>query len=345
MRNIFYVALFLVLFSSIAFADNSAENLKIQPMHVRVSSFVDEGGQPMFDGKVLHDGDVKTGWKENADGDGKGQWVQLFFPANVVLDSICISNGEGAGSNFKKFNRVKDASLIYSDRSQQNIVLADNGSMQKFQPSKKITNSLSFVIDSVYSGTDNQTAAISEFYVTYHRPGADEKAAILAAEQKKKLKPAVPAKKNEVIASTPKIRKSLKKHAKSDKLLTKEEAQKVFAEFFYKFYSNLVTLNDEYPRMYAEKEYMRESVVFDSFKYMIKNRGVLKYYQDAVVDTRDLKIEISSLRKREADIKVTGFYDVVFDLKVSTIPEDTKYYLVKEYGEWKVAEKVENPFR
>lgn len=334
-RIVHFICLVALILPVSVSAEDSEREAHIQPFHVRVSSYAQEGDSPLFDGKLLYDGDFSTGWKENSDGDGAGQWVQLFFPDNVVVDAIFVRTGIGEGDNFKMFNRVRKASLIYADREQQTVTLADDSDLQQLKPLKKTTNSLSFVIEDVYQGNESHTSGISELYVEYHRPGPEEKAAMEAASRPKMADPATKvSRKNE----------SVMKLAESDRLLTEEEAQKVFADFFYRFYSNFVHLNDNYPRMYSEKEYMRESVVFESFKRMIEKRGVLKYYQDAIVSTEDLKIEIRSLRKREADLTVTGFYEVVLDMKINTIPEDAKYYLIKEYGEWKVAEKVENPF-
>jgi hypothetical protein len=355
MKFFWAAVIFILLFPVYAGASVNATTVEIQPMHIRVSSFFTDTNQLMFNGKALYDGDYNTAWEENSDGNGKGQWIEIFFPDEVVVDSIYVRNGKGTGKAFKNLNRVKSATFIYSDRRQVDTTLADSEAVQTLKPLHTLTTSLSLVVNSVYQGTSNQTAAVSEFYATYHHPDEKERNSILAAEEaaRKKLeeqaeKKAEKLKKQKSSSGRSKSSASALKRGKkrdpADKLLTKEEARKVFAEFFDKLYSSFVTMSDDYPRMYAEKEYMRESIVFDSFKYQLKNRGVLKYYQDALVDTRDLKIEIESLRKREADLRVTGFYDVVLDLKLTTIPEDSKYYLVKEYGKWKVAEKVENPF-
>lgn len=342
MKNLFcafYVALFLMALPIVAAAYEAPD---VQPMHIRVSSFASGGDRVMFDGNRINDGNFDTSWRSNSFGDGTGQWIQLFFPDEVVVDSIFIRNGEGSGKSFKRFNRVKNATMIYSDREQQEIVVADSENLQTFTPLRKVTTSLSLVLDKVYPGTDNSTSAIAEYYVSYHRPDDKERQQILAIESARAAE--LKRVQAEVADSSKDNRHHAKKRDADDKLLTHDEAQKVFAEFFDKFYSSFVTLNDAYPRMYAESEYMRESIFFDSFKYSIEQRGVLKYYQDSMVDTHDLKIEIITLRKREADVKVSGFYDVVFNLKLTTMPEDSKYHLVKEYGKWKVAEKVENPF-
>ncbi|CCO23819.1 discoidin domain-containing protein [Maridesulfovibrio hydrothermalis] len=304
---------------------------------IRTSSFIAQSGEAIFNGNVLSDGDYSTGWIENGDGDGPGQWLQFFFPTEVIVDSVIIRNGIGVGNEFKNVNRIKDIFISYSKGQRQSFTLLDSEKKQSPAVKKWPTTSLVFSIRSVYSDGKSEDAGLSEIVIKYHKPTSEE------------LDLADKANSVNLVAAQKSPATSRKKSSEEQKALYKnmsaaEKKEFVVNElkiFFDRFYTSFVTINEEYPRMYTEEHFLRESAMFENFRAMLKKRGVLGNYKKAIVSTADLKYDIRTLTPTEVELWVKGEYTVMFDMKAKQITEKALYHLKREHGEWKVDNKVE----
>lgn len=300
--------------------------------HTRVSSFVPGNNGAVFSGESLRDGNYYTGWIEQGFGNGTGEWLYFFFPSKVVVDSITVRNGIGSGDDFRKVNRVKGVRLSYSEGQRQQYVLEDTEELQKMETRSPPTNSLGLYITSVYTGDSADHAGISEVVIEHHRPTPDETVAFARQAARKKT------------ADSLRKMSSDERKVLSEKMGKLERKKAVLEElkgFFDRFYSNFVTINEEYPHMFTEDNFMRESAVFENFRSMLKRRGVLQKYQEAVVSTSGLRFTIRTLTPTDVELWVKGEYTVIFDLRSNQVTENALFHLRKEYGEWKVKNKLE----
>lgn len=318
----------VILFScTIAYADD---------YHVRVSSFIPSEGESVFDGKSLSDGNYTTGWIEKGDSEGAGEWLHFFFPAKVIVDSVILRNGIGTGKDFEKVNRVKKVVVSFSDGQRQEFALQDTTKLQQLKVADYPTTNLGFSIHSVYSSGEIGDAGISEVDINYHRPSEQELAALNSGKAEGKAEPKPP---EQVRKLSDKEKEVLKK--KMSKLEHKKAVLEELKVFFDRLYTNFVTISEEYPRMFTEDNFLRESAMFESFRSMLETRGVLQKYHEAVVSTSGLRYSIRTLTPNEVELWVKGEYSVIFDMRDNKVRENALYHLKKEYGEWKVKNKTE----
>ncbi|WP_419778556.1 NADase-type glycan-binding domain-containing protein [Maridesulfovibrio sp.] len=310
-----------------------------QPFHVRTSSFVSMDGETVFDSRYLTDGNSTTGWVENGDGSGVGEWVQFFFPAQVIVDSVKIVNGVDGG-NMGKVNRIKNVSVSFSGGQRQEFTLIDSAKKQSPRIRKFPTTSLGVNVRSVYQQENVEHAGFAEILIKYHRITPEELAAA-AAPVKDPLDTSVVG--EAVVLNTRKMSAEEKKvlYEKMSELEKKQVVLDEMKEFFDKFYTNFVTINEEYPRMHTHDKFMLESSTFESFRSMLEKRKVLDKYQQAVVSTSGLRYSIRTLTPTEVELWVKGEYTVIYDMKSHQITENSLFHLKKEYGEWKVNNKTE----
>ncbi|HAS90155.1 MAG TPA: hypothetical protein DCS48_12750 [Desulfovibrio sp.] len=307
-----------------------------KPFHVRTSSFVPMHGETVFNGKYLTDSNNTTGWIENGEGSGSGEWVQFFFPAQVIVDSVQIVNGVDQG----KVNRIKDVSISFSGGQRQEFTLLDTDQKQNPRIRKFPTTGLGLNIRSVYQQEGVEQAGISEVLIKYHNITADE---VAAATTPTKGKLDISVAGEAVVVKTHKMSAEEKK-VLYEKMSELEKRQAVIDEmkvFFDKFYSNFVTMDDAYPRMYTQAKFMLESSTFENFRSMLRKRKVLDKYKDAVVSTSGLRYSIRTLTPTQVELWVKGEYTVIYDVQAHQIPENALFYLKKEYGEWRVQDKTE----
>ncbi|WP_432735136.1 NADase-type glycan-binding domain-containing protein [Maridesulfovibrio sp. FT414] len=304
--------------------------------HVRVSSFFPQNNESVFNGNILSDGNYTTGWIAKGEDNGIGEWLHFFFPAQVVIDSVSIRNGIGTGEDFSKVNRVKEMILSYSGGQRQGFVLQDTGKIQQPEVKGYPTTSMGILIKSVYPEGGTGNAGISEVVIDYHRATSEELAAYSgavaehAAAGQAAVNGTAPVEKKKVIPT----------HE-----MGREEYRKAVLEelrfFFDRFYRNFVTMNQEYPRMFTEDNFLRESAMFESFRAMLDNRGVLQKYNEAQVSTPGLHFSIRTLTRDEVELWVKGDYTVIYDHRVNKVPENALYHLKREFGDWKVKNKLE----
>ncbi|WP_421903134.1 NADase-type glycan-binding domain-containing protein [Maridesulfovibrio sp.] len=311
-----------------------------QPFHVRTSSFVPMDGETVFDSKYLTDGNGTTGWIENGEGSGTGEWIQFFFPAQVIVDSIHIVNGVDTGAGQGKVCRIKDVAISFSGGQRQEFTLIDTGKKQNPRIRKFPTTSLGLNVLSIYKSEGVEQAGISEVLIKYHRITPDEVAAAASAEKGKLDTSAV----GEAVVVKPRKMSAEEKKVLYEKMSELEKKQVVLDEmkvFFDKFYTNFVTINEEYPRMFTQDQFLLESATFESFRSMLEKRKVLDKYESAVVSTSGLRFSIRTLTPTQVELWVKGEYTVIFDMQSHQMTENALFHLKKEYGEWKVKNKTE----
>ncbi|WP_031481870.1 NADase-type glycan-binding domain-containing protein [Maridesulfovibrio frigidus] len=300
-----------------------------EAVQMKVSSFVPQAGSSLFNASALSDGDESTGWLENVDGNGAGQWVQFVFPNNVVVDSVVFRNGLDSESADFQVAKVKGVRVSFGGVHRQSVNLKDTDKMQKIEAVKCITKSLELTIDSVHSNATNSVAGFSEILVEYHDPSTQELAALVISKKVLVKEPYLTPKQRELLAE------------KLEKLEQERILRAEVEAFFDKFYTAFVTISEEYPRMFVEAQFLRESSYFESFRAMLDKRGVLEKYQNAIVSTSGLRYNFRTHTPTEIELWVKGDYTVIFDLRDNLVTENSLYTLKRELGEWKVKSKVE----
>lgn len=311
-----------------------------QPFHVRTSSFVPMESEAVFNSKFLTDSNSTTGWIENGEDSGSGEWVQVFFPAQVIVDSVQIVNGVDGGAKHSKANRIKDVSISFSGGQRQEFTLLDSGKKQNPRIRKFPTTSLALNVLSVHRHEGVERAGVSEMLIKYHRITPDEVAAASVFRKNKLDTSAV----GEAVVVKPRKMSAKEKKVLYEKMSELEKKQVVLDEmkvFFDKFYTNFVTINEEYPRMFTQDMFLLESSTFETFRSMLQKRKVLDKYKRAVVSTSGLRFSIRTLTPTQVELWVKGDYTVIYDMQAHQITENALFHLKKEYGEWKVKDKTE----
>lgn len=317
-RKLFFVIFILIAFPTICSA---------KTVNVKVSTFVPCAGETAFDAATLKDNDFATGWIFNTGNNETVKQLQFVFPQEVVVDEIAFVNGVDAKN--KPINKVKSIQVSFGGIHRQSATLKNISKKQKIKAVKCITESLEIKVDSVYPDAKNLQAGISEILIKYHLPNAKEESTLVVSKKKIVKKVKLTAKEKKILAE--KIEK-----LKQDAILLGE-----IKTLFDKFYTSFVTISEEYPHMFVEGEFVRESAYFESFRSMLEKRGVLEKYKKAVVSTAGLRFNIRTRTEDEVELWVKGSYMVIFDFKDNQVAENALYVLKKEYGEWKVKSKIE----
>lgn len=124
------------------------------------------------------DGSLSTPWCEAVSGTGKGEWVLLTFPGSVEITELGFSVGydreaDDAGHRaglFTENNRVKQATLTFSDGRQAMATFAGTPGIQKISLADApggpiVTTSVTVTIDEVFPGTRWNDTCIAEIQV------------------------------------------------------------------------------------------------------------------------------------------------------------------------------------
>ncbi|SMF17932.1 NADase-type glycan-binding domain-containing protein [Desulfovibrio gilichinskyi] len=317
-RKLFFILLIIFAFPVICSAN---------PVNIKALPFTAQIDETAFNVSILMDNDTATGWIFNTDGKKATQILQFSFPQGVVVDTIAFINGV----NLKniKVSKVKDIQVSFGGVHRQSATLKNISKRQVIKAVECITESLEIEAKSVYSDGKSDQAGISEIQIKYHIPNAKEKSSLIISRKELVKEPKLTAEQEKILAE--KIEK-----LNQERLLLRE-----MKNFFDKFYSAFVTISEEYPRMFVEEEFIRESSYFESFRSMLEKRGVLEKYQKAIVSTSGLRFNIRTHTADEVELWVKGSYSVIIDLKDNQVTENSLYILKKEYGEWKVKSKIE----
>lgn len=124
------------------------------------------------------DGSLSTPWCEAASGPGKGAWILLTFADPVMVSELGFSVGydreaDDAGHRaglFTENNRVKTATLTFSDGRQAMATFAGTRGIQKISLADApggpiLTTFVKVTIDEVYPGTRFNDTCIAEIQV------------------------------------------------------------------------------------------------------------------------------------------------------------------------------------
>jgi hypothetical protein len=124
----------------------------------------DEGGN--YAAPMSIDGQLATAWVEGADGPGQGEWLMLTFPTPVTVDRLGIDVGyDRTGATFAANNRVKKATVIFSEGTQVPLEFADERGMQFRRIEPVETTFVQIVISEVYPGSDYDDTCLAEVEV------------------------------------------------------------------------------------------------------------------------------------------------------------------------------------
>ncbi len=127
------------------------------------SSVLDQDHYPL----LVMDGDQATAWAEGETGPGLGQWIMADFqePGGYEVYRVGVLPGWAKDDLFTEYNRVKSATLHFSDGTSRKIELEDKQAMQFFEIEPVQTSYVKLVIDQVYRGTRYDDTCISEMEI------------------------------------------------------------------------------------------------------------------------------------------------------------------------------------
>jgi LysM repeat protein len=117
------------------------------------------------------DGASETAWVEGVAGPGTGQWVMLSFPGTVEVHSVGLDVGYDNNADiFTKNNRIKRATLIFSNGDQVELGFGDKRGIQTIRlaraPGPSIrTTSIKVVLKEVFPGWKYDDTCLSEVEV------------------------------------------------------------------------------------------------------------------------------------------------------------------------------------
>ena len=120
-------------------------------LRVSASSFLDGNNGTSYPPANLIDGDASRPWIEGVKGEGVGEWIEIGFPENATVTRLGLRNGcQYEDRSFIRNNRIRQARLVFSDRSEQVVELRDTPELQYIYVRATPTASLRLVIDSVH---------------------------------------------------------------------------------------------------------------------------------------------------------------------------------------------------
>ena len=110
------------------------------------------------------DGDLTTGWAENAPGAGVGESITLFLDSGYTVRGFVIHAGyQKSASLYERNARPAVLKLSFSNGESQSFTLQDLNGQQRILFAQPVeTDRVTFTIESVYNGTTYQDTVISE---------------------------------------------------------------------------------------------------------------------------------------------------------------------------------------
>jgi hypothetical protein len=129
----------------------------------------DRGGQ--YQSWMATDGALETSWVEGVAGPGIGEWIELRFPGTIEVHSIGVDVGYDRDADiFAQNNRIKKATLIFSDGETVELGFADQRGMQTIPlvraPGPNIeTTYVKVVIEEVFPGSRYDDTCLAEIEV------------------------------------------------------------------------------------------------------------------------------------------------------------------------------------
>jgi len=129
----------------------------------------DHGGQ--YQSWMAMDGSLETSWVEGVAGPGVGEWIQLSFPGMIEIYYINLDVGYDRDEDiFYANNRIKRATIIFSNGEQIELTLSDRRGMQMIAlaraPGPNIeTTFVKVIIEEVYPGSRHNDTCLAEIEV------------------------------------------------------------------------------------------------------------------------------------------------------------------------------------
>jgi hypothetical protein len=117
------------------------------------------------------DGSKETAWVEGTSNSGVGEWIQLTFPGRIELHAVGFDVGFDRDADlFAKNNRVKRATLVFSNGERTTVDFEDSRGVQDFAmvraPGPNLeTTFVKLIIDEVYPGTTYDDTCVAEIEV------------------------------------------------------------------------------------------------------------------------------------------------------------------------------------
>jgi hypothetical protein len=120
-------------------------------------------GLVQYDAFYAVDGKLSTAWVEGAAGSGVGESLHFKLSRPITLTRIGVTAGfELDAATFTANNRVQQLTLLFSDGSEQQIIVEDRRGLQYFTITPVRTDKVSLVIDSVYRGASYDDTPLAE---------------------------------------------------------------------------------------------------------------------------------------------------------------------------------------
>ncbi len=133
----------------------------------KVSSAKLEGPR-LYSSKNFIDDDPATTWVPVGKNSQIGQWAELSFDDPVQIKSLTLINGYAKNNvTFKNNNRIKTATLKFSDGSKIKITLKDNMKPQKIRVNRK-SRVVRLIINEVYEGIKYDDTCLSGLDVDFN---------------------------------------------------------------------------------------------------------------------------------------------------------------------------------
>jgi len=133
---------------------------------VKVSSAKLEDNR-LYSASNLIDNDPKTAWVPVSNKSGIGEWVEFSFDDPMQVNSLLITNGYAKSTeSFIRNNRIKTATLEFSDGSKSTVTLQDTSKPQTITIRKK-TRTIRLIIDEVYKGTMYDDTCLSDMELEF----------------------------------------------------------------------------------------------------------------------------------------------------------------------------------
>lgn len=110
------------------------------------------------------DKDISTAWVEGVEGQGEGEEVKLVFDKSYLINGFVIHAGYHKNEKvYEKNSRPSQIEVFFSDGSSETFNLKDVREAQEVKFSEPVeTDSVSFVVRSVYPGSKYKDTVISE---------------------------------------------------------------------------------------------------------------------------------------------------------------------------------------
>ncbi len=147
--------------------DSIYDSEYIEPFSIDSSSYLEPSNDNHYFPENINDYNNETAWVEAAAGDGSGEWIQLNFDKEVILNGIDFEVGYKKSKDiYLKNNRPKNVRVEFSDGSDIYIEFSDGFEYgTRIEMDSVKTTYVKVIIEDVYKGSSYDDACISEIHV------------------------------------------------------------------------------------------------------------------------------------------------------------------------------------